>query len=250
MEKFNQDVTPTHFASDSKYVISGPDCQILSVSLQPGEETESEPGAMMYMSPGIQTSVECGRCSRCFTGESCMKTVYKNTTSKPGFIGLTPNFPAKVVPVDLSQFGKLYVQPGAYFSSIGQMEIEADIDCNCFRACCGGMGCIRQQATGTGTLFMGGGGTVVSKVLEEGETFIVDEEALLGYQSTVKVGIRLAGWCCTCCLGGEGMFLTTMEGPGLILLQSMPFGKFVNAVRPPQQGGEGEHDDGNANESG
>ena len=50
------------------------------------------------------------------------------------------------------------------------------------------------------------------------------------------------------------MYLTTMEGPGLIILQSMPFGKFVNAVRPPQVGGgddSGTGDEaGNANESG
>lgn len=180
-----------------------------------------------------------------------MKTVYKNTTSKPGFIGLTPNFPAKVVPVDLQVHKKLFLQKGAYFSSIGNMEVSANCDLNCCRSALGGMGCIRQQAEGTGTIFLGGGGTVVSKILTEGETFVVDEEAVLGYENTVDVGIRFAGGCCTCCFAGEGMFLTTMTGPGLILLQSMPFGKFVNAVRPPPQAPDSDsHDNGNANESG
>lgn len=220
-------------------IVKGPDCQILAVSLQPGEEHESEAGAMMFMSPGIKTSVECGRCTRLCVGESCLKTVYKNETSKPGYIGLTPNFPAKVIPVDLSEHKELYLQKGAYFSAFGPVEVSCDVDFNCFRACFGGIGCIRQQANGTGTIFLGGGGTVVSKVLAEGETFVVDESSLLGYQSTVDVGLRFAGGCCTCCFAGEGMFLTTMTGPGLILLHSMPFGKFYNAVKPPQQSGDG-----------
>jgi hypothetical protein len=32
---------------DSKYSVSGAECQVLSVALKPGEKVESEPGAMM-----------------------------------------------------------------------------------------------------------------------------------------------------------------------------------------------------------
>ena len=32
---------------DSKYSVSGAECQVLSVALKPGENLQSEPGAMM-----------------------------------------------------------------------------------------------------------------------------------------------------------------------------------------------------------
>lgn len=32
---------------DSKYSVSGAECQVLSISVKPGESVESEPGAMM-----------------------------------------------------------------------------------------------------------------------------------------------------------------------------------------------------------
>ncbi len=220
------------------YYFLGPDCQILAVQLKPGEQIESEPGAMMFMSPGIKSSVEFGRCSRICTGETLCKTVYTNKGNATGYLGITPNFPAKVVPVDLSQFKRIFTRKGSYFSSVGDVEVSANCDFSCFRSALGGLGCIRQEAKGTGTVFLGAGGTVVSKILADGETFVVDEDSVVGYQDTVDVNIRLAGWCCTCCLGGEGMFLTTMTGPGLIVLQSMPFEKFKAAVAPPARGAE------------
>ncbi len=192
------------------------------------------------MSPGVKSSVECGRCTRICTGETLCKVVYTNETKSTGYIGITPNFPAKVVPVDLTQFHRIFTRKGTYFSSIGDVEVSANCDMSCFRSALGGLGCIRQEARGTGTVFLGAGGTVVSKILADGETFVVDEDSVVGYQDTVDVGIRFAGGCCTCCLGGEGCFLTTMKGPGLIILQSMPFEKFKAAVAPPPQ----KHDDG------
>jgi hypothetical protein len=32
---------------DSKYSVSGAECQVLSISIKPGESVQSEPGAMM-----------------------------------------------------------------------------------------------------------------------------------------------------------------------------------------------------------
>jgi uncharacterized protein (AIM24 family) len=75
-------------ALDSKYAISGADCQILSISLRPGELCECEPGSMMMMSPSIKTTVTCGNCSRLCTGEKLCKAIYTNEGSQAGFVFL------------------------------------------------------------------------------------------------------------------------------------------------------------------
>jgi uncharacterized protein (AIM24 family) len=69
---------------DSKYAVSGADCQVLSISLKAGHRCESEPGSMMMMSPSIKTEVECGSCSRVFTGETFCKVIYTNRGNEDG----------------------------------------------------------------------------------------------------------------------------------------------------------------------
>jgi uncharacterized protein (AIM24 family) len=88
---------------------------------------------------------------------------------------------------------------------------------------------------GTGTLFLAAGGTVLTKQLAPGEVLVVDTSSVVGFQSSVKFGVRLAGGCCTICCGGEGMFNSTLTGPGLVVVQSMSFEKYKLAVAPPVQ---------------
>ena len=195
-----------------------------------GERTECEPGSMMFMSPQIKSSVECGNCSRLCAGEGLFKSVYTNPDSTSGFVSMTPNFPAKVVPVDLSKFGKIITKSGAYMGSIGDVSVKVDCDCNCCTCCCGGMGMTRQSASGTGTVFLAAGGTILSKTLAVKEVVMVDETSLVAFQDTAKMSIRTAGGCCTMCCGGEGMFVTAIEGPGVVIIQSMSFEKYKQSV--------------------
>lgn len=43
----NFDIYVPHVQLDSKYAVSGADCQVLSISLRPGESCESEPGKIL-----------------------------------------------------------------------------------------------------------------------------------------------------------------------------------------------------------
>lgn len=150
------------------------------------------------------------------------------------FIGLTPDFPAKVVPINLGEVGgKMITKGGAYMANTGDVRISVDCDCNCCTCCFGGMGMVRQSAIGTGTLFVAAGGTVLTKTLGQNESMIIDTDSIVGYQEGVKFSIKRAGGCCTICCGGEGMFNTKVTGPGLIVVQSMSFEKYRLALAPP-----------------
>lgn len=150
------------------------------------------------------------------------------------FVGLTPAFPAKVVPVDLSTVGgKIITKSGAYMASTGDVRVSVDMDCNCCTCCCGGMGLVRQSNIGNGTVFLAAGGTVLTKTLGAGESMLVDTSSLVGYQEGVKLSLAAAGGCCTLCCGGEGLFNTKVEGPGLVIVQSMSFEKYRAALAPP-----------------
>jgi hypothetical protein len=97
-----------HATGGQEWKIVGHDMQVLTMTVPPNSNVLTEVGSFMFMSPGMETKVELtlctpGGCSegmnRIFGGESCTKVVLVNDTPETGYVGLTPNFPAKVIPV-------------------------------------------------------------------------------------------------------------------------------------------------------
>jgi uncharacterized protein (AIM24 family) len=98
----------THTTSNHNWTITGHDMQILSATVPPGEQVVTEVGSFVFMHPSMTTEVELTLCtkggcsegwSRICGGESCVKVLLKNDSGSEGYVGLTPNYPAKVVPI-------------------------------------------------------------------------------------------------------------------------------------------------------
>uniref|UniRef100_A0A7S2PRZ0 Altered inheritance of mitochondria protein 24, mitochondrial n=1 Tax=Leptocylindrus danicus TaxID=163516 RepID=A0A7S2PRZ0_9STRA len=231
----------TYIAKDEgteKWVISGKDMQVLTTSLEPGDNIQCEPGSMMFMHPDFVQDADCG-CDTCFTrccaGESCAKVTYTNEGNSSAYIGLTPYYPAKIIPVDLKTVpGPFVAKSGAYMANLGGADV--DYSCNCFSLeclCCSGLGCCRQELSGDGVAFLAAAGTIVTRELGDGETIIVDSHSVVGYDNSITTGVASSGGFCTLCCGGEGCVNSTMTGPGKVYLQSTNFTKMVGYWRPP-----------------
>ena len=121
-------------------------------------------------------------------------------------------------------------------SSVGHADVTADCDTNPITCCYGGLGQCRQKTSGDGTVFYTAGGTVLQKTLAPGEKVVVDASSIVGFEESVKFGVKPTGACCSCCFAGEGCCYGTLEGPGLVIVQSMSFEKYLNAVAPAYQG--------------
>ena len=148
---------------------------------------------------------------------------YFNESNGASIVGLTPNFPGKVIPLPLQSKGTGYrCKDGAYFASTGSVHVGYDFDC-CTATCCfGGQGCVRQTVSGDGTAFLAAMGTLQTKRLDVGEVLIVDTHSLVAWEETVTMGIRQNANCCTCCCGGEGFFNTTLTGAPPVLCPPAP----------------------------
>jgi len=234
------DSTITSTTTQTKHAIVGNESQVLTIDLPVGESVESEPGTMMYLTDGIEPSIKCAGCfGRCCSGEACYDVSYVNvgtssSVQQSGYISLTPNFPtAKVVPVDMSspEVGeKLLCQQGAYMAKYGDVTVDFKLDCNLTRCCCAGTGLFQQQLSGTGTVFLASTGTILQKVLEEGEKIQIDTNCILAWASTVTIDIRKAGTIMGMIGGGEGFVNTVLTGPGLVLIRSMDEEMFRHAL--------------------
>jgi uncharacterized protein (AIM24 family) len=216
-------------AEESKYAIRGKETQLLSIKLGNDESIQSEPGTMVYFTDGTKATVSCeGFCGRCCAGEACYVVNYANDgrhSDRAAYVGLSPTFPtAKVVPVDLSSAdvgGSLICQQGAFMASYGDVTIASSFDFNLKRCCCAGLGLVRQNLKGSGIAFLAATGTIVQKVLLAGEVIVVDTNCVLAFAKSAKLDVKKAGGIIGMIGGGEGIFNTTLTGPGLVLIQSM-----------------------------
>ena len=68
--------------------------------------------------------------------------------------------------------------------------------------------------------------------LASGEVVKVDTGSVVGFDSTVGYDITMAGNVKSMLFGGEGIFLTTLRGPGHVILQSMTVANLAAALRP------------------
>jgi hypothetical protein len=60
--------------------------------------------------------------------EFCKSNI-KKLGNKDAYIGLSPNFPAKIIPIKLNGSNKFIGKSGAYMSAIGEVSVEAGYDC-------------------------------------------------------------------------------------------------------------------------
>lgn len=231
----------------SNFEITGSEfSQVLEVTVGPNEVITSEPGTMLYMSPGMGLDADMGGlgqgCKRCCcAGESMFRLHLKNNTEGFEKVGVTPRFPAKIIPVDLRQHDGLVFNRGAFLAAVGK-DWRVDIQqVSSAGVCCfGGQGLFLNTLHGNGMVFLNAGGTVLTKVLAPGEEIIIDKHGLLAFEKTVTMGIRRTGGCMVCCCAGQGLFNTVLTGPGFVMVHSMSLGRLRAAVGAGGQGNNGQ----------
>ena len=71
-----------------------------------------------------------------------------------------------------------------------------------------------QHISGRGLVFLHGGGTVIEKRLRDGEMLRVDSGSVLAFSTSIRMDIEWVGGIRKALFGGEGMFFSTLQGPG------------------------------------
>jgi len=226
--------------------------QILQVRIQPGETFMAEPGTMVLMSEGLSPSVDTGGCGQgcrrcCCAGENFFRLNLTNRTTQIQYLGISPNGPGCILPVDLEELSGLRFQSGAFLGALGRdWKIKIKTTSSATAGCCGGQGFFLNEIHGSGMMFLHGVGAIERIVLEAGQRYIIDKECLLAFEKTIQFDVRGYGVSMLCCCGGFGCFQTLLEGPGLVLVQSLPLSKLRRALL---RGGGGGNNNNNQNQN-
>ena len=202
--------------------------------LQKGETVLTENGQMSWMDDGIvmKTSTNGGLMKgigRAFAGESIFMNLY-TAEKDDAEIAFASSFPGQILEMDLKEKETIIAQKRAFLCADSTVDIKMQFRKKLGAGFFGGEGFIMQKITGPGKVFLEIDGGVVKKELAAGEKMKVDNGYVAAMTENVKLDITTVKGVKNILFGGEGLFLTTLEGPGTVWLQTMPISKLSSLL--------------------
>lgn len=242
-------------ADEIDYKLIGDDLQAVIITLDPGEMVIAEAGAMMYMQDGIvmNTTLDpnaqggglMGKlfagAKRALSGNTFFVTTFANAGNKRQDVAFSSHFPGKILPVDLRKWGGVIIaQKDAFLCAARGANVSIAFTRRIGAGFFGGEGFILQRIESDGLAFLHASGALHEIDLAAGESLKVDTGCLVAMDPGVDYDIEMVPGIKTALFGGEGLFFARLQGPGRVLLQTMPFSRLADrilAAAPHQAGG-------------
>ena len=218
-----------------RYEIFGDNLPAVTVYLDRGESIYTQSGGMTWMTSGMgmETNMKGGLLKglgRMLSGESLFIATYTANGDKQS-ITLASSFPGHIVALDVTN--KSYIcQKNAFLCAQSGVELKTVIPRGLKGGFFGGEGFIMQELSGQGAVFLELDGSVKELNLGPGEKIIVNTGNVAVYESQVKYSAEMVKGFANMLFGGEGLFLTTLEGPGKVYLQTMTMPSFMERIIP------------------
>ncbi len=209
---------------------------VLNCTLEKGDQIFTEAGGMSWMTEGItmETNTNGGimkGLGRAFSGESLFMNTYtaeKDNTQ----ISFASSFPGEILEFDLSNGESIICQKKSFMCAEKSVDMKMHFRKKFGAGLFGGEGFIMQKITGPGKAYLELDGNIVKKELAAGETLKVDNGYVAAMTEGVQLDITTVKGVKNVLFGGEGLFLTTLQGPGTVWLQSMPISKLAGTIYP------------------
>jgi uncharacterized protein (TIGR00266 family) len=218
-----------------QYEIFGGTLPAVTINLDSGDSIYTQSGGMTWMTSDIQmeTNMKGGLLKglgRMLSGESLFMATY-TARSNGQAITLGSSFPGSIVPLDVTE-GSYICQKTAFLCAQPDVELKAYVPPGLKAGLFGGEGFVMQQVSGKGMVFLEIDGSVREVELAAGEKLIVDTGNVAAYDSRMKYSAEMVKGFANILFGGEGLFLTTLEGPGKVYLQTMTASTFAERIIP------------------
>jgi len=218
-----------------KYEILGKTVPAVEMTLSREEKVFTQSGGMTWQTEGIKMSTNARggvikSLGRMFAGESIFMSTYQ-AEIEGAKVAFATTVPGEIMPIDMSELPNGFMlQKGAFLCAEENVELSIALTKRFSAGLFGGEGFILQKATGKGMLFLEIDGDPIVRDLAPGEVLKVDTGNVVGFESTVKYEIETVKGLGNIFLGGEGLFLTKLVGPGKVIIQSQNFGDFAGRI--------------------
>lgn len=216
-----------------EYQLIGDVMPAVEVRMQSGEAMYTQSGGMVWMSEGIKmdTNTNGGVLkgfTRKFAGESMFMATYSATVDN-ATIAFASTVPGKIMPIDMVN-GPMICQKNAFLCAQPSVTLNTIFNKKIGAGLFGGEGFILQELVGPGMAFLEVDGDVVVKDLQPGEVIKVDTGNVVAFSKGMNYEIERIKGLKNIFLGGEGLFLTKLTGPGRVILQTQNMSEFAGRI--------------------
>jgi len=218
-----------------RYTVFGGNLPAVSIRLDPGESIYTQSGGMIWMDSGItmQTNMHGGfgkALGRMFSGDSMFMATY-TATGPDQELAIASTFPGSIADIALKG-NAIIAQKSAFLCAQPSVTLSAHVVKGLGAGLFGGEGFILQRLTGFGHVFLEIDGSLVERVLAPGQRLKVDTGNVAAFEESVQYQAEMVKGFKNVLFGGEGLFLTTLTGPGKVWLQTMTLPSFAKQLIP------------------
>lgn len=219
-----------------RYEIFGETLPAVTVQLAPGEQMITQSGGMSWMTDGIRMETNMrgglgGAFGRMFSGESLFMATF--TATRPGDeITFAATMPGQILPFTLRPGYELIAQKGAFLCAEPGVQLSAYLTRSVKGGLFGGEGFVLQRLSGQGMAFCEMDGSIRVIDLAPGERLRVDSGNIAAFEASVGYSAELVRGFKNILFGGEGLFLSTLTGPGRVWLQTMTTAELAKKIIP------------------
>ena len=218
-----------------RYEVFGGNFPAVTIHLERSESIYTQSGGMTWMSDGIKmdTNMKGGLLKgigRMLSGDSLFMANY-SATGNGQYITLASSFPGNIVTLDAAK-GPYICQKSAFLCAESSVTLGIHTLPGLKSGLFGGGGFILQEVSGKGMVFLEIDGSVKEIDLAAGEKLKVNTGNVAAYEKRVKYSVEIVKGFSNILFGGEGLFLTTVEGPGKVWLQTMTLMSFAEKITP------------------
>lgn len=193
--------------------------KVLKINAEVGETYIVEAGAMVSMSDVFEMTAKTGgigkTLGRMFSGESMF--IQKFKAKRNGELLLAPKYLGDIEIVKMDGSKRYRLGKSSFLASTSEIDISTKS--GGISGMFSGEGLIQMEASGKGELFISSYGAIHKKEIEDGETYIVDSNHLVLWDSNIKYNVELASGLFGSMVGGEG-FVCKLNGPGTVWIQT------------------------------
>lgn len=218
------------------YEIWGGNMPAVTIALEKNESIYTQSGGMSWMTPNIEmtTNTKGGIMKgfgRMFSGESFFMATYTAKTEGQQ-ITLASTMPGEIKVFNITPSYEIIAQKGAFLCAEQSVEIKAEFTKDFKSGLFGGEGFILQRYTGSGNVFLELDGTVKEINLGPGQVVKVDTGNIAAFESSITYSAEMVKGFKNVLFGGEGLFLSTLKGPGRVWLQTMTSSELAKRILP------------------
>ena len=208
-----------------KYEIFGGSFPAAEVTLNEGEKVFTQSGAMAWADEDIKmsTNMEGGffkSLGRALSGTSLMFVTHEATRDNSK-VSFSSSFPGTIKEFEVDENHEYIAQKSAFLVADPGVQVDATVNKNFWAGLFGGEGIIMQRFSGNGSLLAEIDGSAKEIELQEGETIKVETGHVAIFEASVTYDIESVKGFSNIFFGGQGLFLTTLTGPGKVWLQTL-----------------------------